>query len=275
MAPLPASAAGYLALARAGFRRQSTYRQATVAGTFTNTVFGFLRLYALFAAVAGAGGVAAGYDRERLATFVWASQGMLATINLWGVPEHAERIRTGDVVADLLRPVDLVWHLLAVDLGRAGFALLTRFSIPVLIGALVFDLYAPHRPVTYPMFAASLLLAVVTCFGLRHVVYCSAYWLLDVRGTHLAWALVSGVFAGLYFPLWFLPEPVPTLLVYGTPFPALMQTPLDILVERAPQGSYRGAAVALAVQAAWAVAALGLAHWVQRLAQRRLVIQGG
>jgi ABC-2 type transport system permease protein len=271
-ATVPAAAGMYLALVRAGFRRFSTYRQATAAGAFTNVVFGFLRGYALLAAAVGAGGVAAGYDAPRLLTFVWVGQGMIATINLWGPPEHAERIRSGEVVADLLRPVDVVWQLLAVDLGRVGFALVTRFAAPVVVGLLAFDLYLPHRPETYPLFVVSLLLAMLTCFGLRHVVFCSVYWLLDVRGPVMAWVLVSSVLSGMYFPLWFLPDPLPALLVYGTPFPALVQTPLDILVER---GSSGAAGWALARQAGWTVAALVLARAVQRVAQRRLVIQGG
>lgn len=259
----------YAALARSGFRRYATYRQATLAGAVTNSVFGFLRCYAVLAGAAAAGGSAAGYDAPRLATYVWASQGMLATVNVWGVPDFAERIRTGDIVTDLLRPVDAVWHLLAVDLGRAGFALLTRFVAPVVVGAIAFDLYAPRRWSTYPLFALSLLLAVLVCFGCRHMVYSSAYWLLDVRGPHVTWALVSGVLSGLYFPLWFLPAPWPHLLVYGTPFPAIIQAPMDILVERGP------AAPLLAAQAAWAVLALAGARLVQRHAQRKLVVQGG
>ena len=38
---LPAQAAG--ALARAGFSRWATYRQAALAGMFTNTVFGIIK----------------------------------------------------------------------------------------------------------------------------------------------------------------------------------------------------------------------------------------
>ncbi len=62
-----------VALAGAGFRRYATYRQATVAGAFANVVFGFLRSYVLLS-VAGAG-LAAGYDRAQLATFVWVGPG--------------------------------------------------------------------------------------------------------------------------------------------------------------------------------------------------------
>src|SRR4249920_2497951 len=107
--PLPRAARGaaYLAFAAAGFRRYATYRQAMVAAIFTNSIFGFLRCSVLLA-LAGAGTVA-GYDEPRLATFVWAGQGLIGVVLLWSPNELADRIRTGDVIADLLRPVDLVW----------------------------------------------------------------------------------------------------------------------------------------------------------------------
>jgi ABC-2 type transport system permease protein len=259
----------YAALVTAGFRRYATYRQAAIAGAVTNSIFGFLRCYALLAAVAGAGGFAGGYDAPRLATFVWVGQGLLATVNLWGPWELADRIRTGDVVADLLRPVDLVWQELALDLGRAGNVVLIRFTAPVLVGALAFDLYAPRRLSTYPLFALSVLLAVLICFGCRYVVYASGYWLLDTRGPAIAWLLVSSVLSGLYFPLTFLPHAANTALLYGSPFPSMMQVPLDIVVERVEPTHLLG------VQLGWVVATLALARVVQRRGVRTLVIQGG
>jgi ABC-2 type transport system permease protein len=68
------SLAPYLAFAAAGIRRYATYRQAMVASIFTNSVFGFLRCSVLLALAAG--GTVAGYDAGRLATFVWAGQGL-------------------------------------------------------------------------------------------------------------------------------------------------------------------------------------------------------
>ncbi len=41
----------------AGFRRYATYRKATLAGAFTNIVFGVIRVSILFAAADAAGGV--------------------------------------------------------------------------------------------------------------------------------------------------------------------------------------------------------------------------
>ncbi|MFB9236196.1 ABC transporter permease [Plantactinospora siamensis] len=244
-----------------------------MAGAFTNTVFGFLHCY-IFLAVAAASrtGHPGGYDRTQLATFVWAGQGLLTVVMLWGWTELADRIRTGDVVSDLLRPVPPVASYLATDLGRAGYAVLTRFLPPVLIGPIFFHVYLPHRWTTPPLFVLSTALAVVISFGCRYLVNATAYWLNDIRGSMIVWTLLSGVGAGLYFPLRFLPEPVVVAWWLLTPLPSLFQAPLDVLVERDPLPTQAGL---LAVQLGWAVLILLACRAVQRRAERRLVVQGG
>ncbi|MFG2167574.1 ABC transporter permease [Micromonospora chersina] len=254
-----------------GFRRHATYRQAAVAGVVTNTVFGFLRCY-IFLAVAGAAGTVAGYDRAQLGTFVWAGQGLLAVIAIWGWTELADRIRTGEIAADLLRPVHPVTSYLATDLGRAGFASLARLLPPVVIGPFFFEVYLPRHWATPPLFALSVVLAVLVCFACRYLVNATAYWLQDVRGPMILWTLGSGVLAGLYFPLGFLPGWLEATLRYATPFPSLLQVPLDVLVEREPVPTELGL---VGLQLGWAVLLLALCRLVQRRAEHRLVVQGG
>jgi hypothetical protein len=65
---------------RAGFRRYAIYRRATLAGAFTNTVFGVIRVSIFFAAADAAGGSVAGYDRAALSTYTWVGQGLIAVV---------------------------------------------------------------------------------------------------------------------------------------------------------------------------------------------------
>jgi ABC-2 type transport system permease protein len=260
------------AMVSAGFRRYSTYRQAMAAGIVANTVFGFLNCYVMLAVARGNGGSVAGYDSGQIALFVWINQGLLATVGIWGDVELGERIRSGAVVADLLRPVHPVLLYLANDLGRAGFATFTRFAVPMVIGALAFDVYTPRRPGTYPLFALSLLLAVLISFACRYLVNSAAYWLLDSRGPQLVWNLASTLLGGLYFPLHFLPTGAVVALWLATPFPSLFQGPADLVTERADPVNQ---VVIVAGQVGWAAVVLGLCVVVQRAAERRLVIQGG
>lgn len=265
--------AAFTALAGAGFRRYATYRQATIASAFTNTIFGFLKCSVLLAAVAATGtGMAGGYTAPQLVLWCWASQGLIGVVMLWGFAELSDRIRSGDVVSDLIRPMHPVITYLATDLGRAGHAALSRFVIPVAVGATFFDVYRPRRWETYPMFLVSVVLGVVVCFGCRYLINATGFWLLDTRGVFVLWSFITTCATGLAFPLHFLPTWASTALWVGTPFPSILQAPLDVAVER---GSSAQLAGLIAGQAAWAVITLLVCWYVQRRAERKLVIQGG
>lgn len=269
MPALPAPRA-FGAFVRAGFRRYATYRQATLAAAFTNSIFGFLKCYLLLA-VLGERDTVAGYDALQLATFVWVGQGLLGVVELFSWTELAERVREGTVSSDLLRPIDPIWAYLGADLGRAGHAALTRLAIPVLVGAAFFPLYVPTRPGTWLLVVASVLLAVVVSFGTRYLANLVAFWWLDVRGMNIVWLIGSNMLSGLALPVAFFPEVVRPVL-WATPFPWMYQAPLDVLLERGPASHQ---ALLLAGQVLAAGAVLTLCHLVQRRAVRRLVIQGG
>lgn len=258
-------------IATSGYRRFATYRQATFASAVTNIMFGFLRTYVLLA-VAGTAASVAGYTGPQLVTYVWCGQGLIGVVMIWGWTDLADRIRSGDVVTDLLRPIHPVLNYLAADFGRAGYALVFRFIPPMLVGLIFFDMYLPREAITYPLFLISVLLAVVVCFACRYLVNAAAYWLLDHRGVTMFWLLTSGLLGGLYFPIRFLPDWLAALVWFATPGPSLMQAPMDVLVERDAPAIRIGM---IGVQLAWAVVMLRLCVIVQRRAERKLVIQGG
>jgi ABC-2 type transport system permease protein len=259
------------ALVAAGFRRYASYRAATIAGTVTNTFFGLVKVSILLAAASAAGGAVAGYDRAALSTYAWLAQGMIAVLVLFGGADIALRVRTGDVAVDLGRPVHPVAAWLAEDLGRAGQACLVRFLVPLLIGGLLFGLRVPEQPVTVPLFLLSGVLGVVVSFGARLLMNLTAFWLLDVRGVVSLFMVSSNVLCGLIVPVAFFPDWL-RVVAYATPFPSMLQTPVDIAVERL---SGVDTLVALGVQAAWAAALLAAGVLMLRRGTRRLVVQGG
>jgi ABC-2 type transport system permease protein len=259
------------ALFGAGFRRYASYRQATVAGAFTNTVFGVIKLFVLLAVAKQSGGVVAGYDSAALSTYTWASQGLISAVWLFGWTEVATRVRTGDVAIDLARPAHPVGVWLALDLGRAGQAALFRFMVPMVIGGLIFGLRAPTRWESVPLFVLSAALAVVISFGCRLIVNLAAFWLLDVRGLITLYVVASNVLSGLLVPVAFFPGWAQKL-AYATPFPWMLQVPTDVLVERHAPATTLGA---IAVQALWCGALLVVASRTLARGTRRLVVQGG
>ena len=110
----------YVEVARRTYARASTYRSATIAGLFTNTVFGFLLAYVLLGVYAQRPEVG-GFDTTDTLTFIFVSQGLLTPLGLFATTEIADRITTGDVVVDLQRPYDHQGWWAAVMYGQAGF----------------------------------------------------------------------------------------------------------------------------------------------------------
>lgn len=260
----------YWEVALRGFRRYATYRGATFAGVFTNTVFGFMRAYVMIALFAVRPAVG-GYDQTDALTYTFLAQGLIMIAYLWGWWEVAITIRSGDVVTDLYRPLDYQLYWLAQDLGRAAYHALFRGIPPFLLGMLVFRLAVPHQPLTWAAFILSLALAATVSFALRFIVNLAAFWLLDYRGVgRLAMGLWT-VLSGFAIPVAFFPESV-RLLARALPFVAFVEVPVDIFLRRA-QGL--DLAAALLFQAGWAAALLAAGRWLLAAARRKVVIQGG
>lgn len=263
----------YAAVAQRSFRRYATYRVATAAGVFTNTVFGFVMAYT-YLALWDQRPHLGGYDAAQAVTFVWLGQSLLAACSILGggfEQELGERIRKGDVAIDLYRPADLQLWWLASDLGRAAFHLLGRGVVPTATAAFFFPLTLPGRPLVWLAFLVSVLLAVLVSFAVRYLVALANFWLLDGSGVQQISTLSCIFLSGMLLPLTLFPgwlgEAAQVL-----PWSAMLQVPADVLLAR-HTGS--GLVRALAFQAGWAVALLALGRAVGVFATRKVVVQGG
>ncbi|CAA9586255.1 MAG: hypothetical protein AVDCRST_MAG19-4851 [uncultured Thermomicrobiales bacterium] len=258
----------YLEVARLSFRRHLAYRAATIAGLFTNSVFGVLIAAVFTALYRDRAGDVAGFSLPEALTFVWASQSLITFAALWGWWEIATAIKTGDVVADLMKPFSFQGYWLSRDLGRAACHFLLRMLPTFLVGGLFYDLALPRSPLTWLAVAPSLVLAVVVSFGWRFVLNLSAFWLLDHRGISSIAVLVVNFFSGFLVPLAFFP-PELRAVTNLLPFRAIVMLPIEILLGQ------RAVAPALGIQLFWAVALALLAQAVLASAVRKVVIQGG
>ncbi|MFI8187260.1 ABC transporter permease [Streptomyces sp. NPDC085946] len=260
----------YAAVAAGGFRRYATYRAATAAGVFTNTVFGVILVYT-YVALWDERPHLGGYDQAQAVTYVWIGQALFAALAIQGggfENELMERIRTGDIATDLYRPADLQLWWLANDLGRTLFQLLGRGVVPVVFGAWCFPTALPRDPLAWAAFLVAVVLGAVVSFAVRYLVALSAFWLLDGKGV-LQLLMITGLFcSGMTLPLNVFPGALGEV-VRVLPWSALLQVPADVLMGKAdPLGAY-------AFAAAWAVVLLAAGRLLQAAATRRVVVQGG
>jgi ABC-2 type transport system permease protein len=257
-------------LAKRGYRRYAAYPAATFAGVFTNTVFGFMIAYILLALYRERTHVG-GYSESDTLTYVWITQGMLAMIAVWGWNDLALRIRSGDIAIDLSRPMDPLRAGLASDYGRAFYHAIFRGLPPLALGALVFDLTAPRNLLVWIAFFLSVVLAVGLSYAFRFLYNATAFWLLHYRGVMVMSSLVASLLSGLFIPVVFFPGWLRTI-AYATPFPGMLQVPVNVFVGRTEGMHIVGA---LLVQVGWLVVLLLAARLTFAAGARRLVIQGG
>lgn len=252
---------------KSSLRRATTYRGATLAGAFTNTVFGFVKAYTLIAVFASRTHVGS-LDRTAAITFSFVDQGFIAAISAFGWREVAERVRTGDIATDLARPTSFVGYWTASQLGNAAFAVLFRGLPPFLAASLVFHLRLPTSALAVAGFVATIIGAAVVAAHFWLVVNLAAFWLVEIRGVLQMGVLLMNGLSGLLIPLQFAPDAIAHVL-RATPFAACVQLPTEVFLQR------QSALGVLAAQAAWIVVLAIAARVVLRAATHKLVVQGG
>ncbi|MBI3962355.1 MAG: ABC-2 family transporter protein [Deinococcus sp.] len=260
----------YFTLARLAWQRQLTYRAANVAGLLTNAFFGALRAYVLLA-LFGARDNVAGYSVQAAITYTGLTQALLSYVAIFGWWELIRTIRSGEVAADLSRPLDFFWYWWAQDLGRAAGQLLWRGLPIMLLYALAYQIALPPTALHWLALFISLLLGLMISFTWRFLVSLSAFWAQDAIGIgRLAWTIAMFL-SGFLMPVAFFPPWLNTLM-HLTPFPAMISTSMEIYLGLISKPALPAA---LAIQLLWAI----ILYWLCRLALaagvRKLVIQGG
>ena len=256
----------------AGFRRQSAYLMAAFGGLVANTTFGLLKVAILFATVRAAGGELQGYDVALMSTYIWVSQGLLGSVNLFGRIEIADRIKDGDVAVDFLRPLDVQAAAITTEVGRALFNLIPRGIPSVLIGGLVVGMALPDNPVAYLLGAVSIVLGIVIAAATVYLMVAApGFWLVETRGLQILYMVVSGFLAGLFVPIWIFPHWL-EILAQATPFPSMLMYPVDVVSGRVDVSA---SLLLILVQVAWLAGVGALGQLMTRAGRRHLEVQGG
>jgi ABC-2 type transport system permease protein len=260
----------YATVARLAFRRQASYRQAMLAALFTNLVFGFV-IAGLMRAIASQRGAIDGWDGRDLITFTFAVQAMLGMIAAFGERDLAQRVMTGEIAMDFVRPVSVAGWTIAQFLGKASAQAAVRTVPTFAAGAVIFPVRLPGlRDALATAIAMMFAVAVAASFWL--VVNLSAFWIINARGSIQLATVVTYVMSGISFPLVFLPSPAENIF-RRLPWAAQAQLPAEVFLGKRDTMSALLATYGL--QSSWALFFLVVAQAMIRRGHRKLVVHGG
>ena len=129
-------------IVRRAIQRQMTYRAATLAGLATNFFFGLLRA-AVLVALYGTRQQVAGMSMQDAITYTGLTQAIIAYLSFFGWYDLAQSVYSGQVGADLLKPINLFTFWMGQDLGRALVQMALRGLPLMAFYALAFRIATP------------------------------------------------------------------------------------------------------------------------------------
>jgi ABC-2 type transport system permease protein len=260
----------YWAVVSARFRTTLQYRAAAFAGFSTQLFWGFVRVM-IFTAFYHSTTAPQPMSLPQVITYIWLGQALLALIPWDSDPDVRGMVRSGALVYELLRPLDLqafwFWRAVAYRLARAALR-----AFPIFLIAMLFLGMQP--PPSWAAAGAWLLAtigAVLLSCALTVILTVSLLWTISGEGLSTLTVAAVMVFSGSIVPLPFFPDWAQRVLDV-LPFRGLIDIPFRLYTGHLPP---ERVFVLFASQLAWTLALLLIGRALVALATRRMVLQGG
>jgi ABC-2 type transport system permease protein len=259
----------YLAMTAKSFRKHLAYRSEVWVRIVIGVVWVGIQV-AVWQALIGSGEVD-GITLGDMITYAILNTVMALALMDRSLADLDQKIRSGDIAVDLIKPLHYPLTLVADGLGRSLFSALFSVLPTLLIASLFFGFQAPASFGNAVAFAVAFSIALAISFALACMVGMLGFYFLATF--HFQWALgaLRTLFAGTMVPLWFYPDRLRTI-AEGLPFQFLAFVPAAAWMGEL---SRRELALNLALGIIWAAALIGLCWWMWDRIVRRLVVQGG
>ncbi len=246
------------------------YRAAAVAGFGTQLFWGLIRVM-IFGAFYQSTTASQPMTRAEVVNYIWLGQAMFAMLP-WSLDvDIRAMIRSGTVVYELARPLDLywVWFSRAIAM-RVAPTTLRAIPMFVVAGAF-FGLTPPASVASGLAWLVAMVGALLLGCAITNLISISLLWTVSGEGVSRLLPAAVWVLSGMIIPLPLYPDWAQSVLNV-LPFRGLIDTPFRLYVGHIPP---QDAVYVLAHQAAWAVALVALGRGVLARGVRRLVAQGG
>ncbi len=258
----------YLEFARKAFAREATYRFEV----FTNVGSILLRVYlfrSLWTALYSQNAAPPDIPLHAMITYATVALLMSLILEIDGTRAIREKVREGTIATDLMKPISLPLYFFSDGFGQ------TVFHALLIVPSLLLSLLLVHIDVppagTFLVFLLSFALGYLVNFFLNFLMNVVAFWTLETFAIQLMIRWASDLLGGQVIPLSFFPGALGTI-VGALPFAAIYWTPLRIYIGQVAPSEIPGL---LAIQMGWLVLFAGFSAVVWRLAERRVVVQGG
>ncbi|MFD1739659.1 ABC transporter permease [Bacillus salitolerans] len=259
----------YWQLTKSQMQTNTAYSAWYWAGSIS-TIMRLLIMYFFWHAVYESRSTIENIDLSTMLTYIVIA--MLLQGYVGGIGnELAENIRNGDVAIELMRPYDLIFKLISLDLG-SKFTYFFRETIPMVVIAFLFmKLMFPTSIEVILLFLVSAFLGIWIGTFFDFIIGVLAFWTVNIWGLRVLKEGVFMFFSGALVPIVLFPEWLKSISLV-LPFQSMIYVPVSIYT-----GILTGidAYMAVGIQLIWVVALYILVRAIWAQALKQITIFGG
>lgn len=211
-----------------------------------------------------------GINLSLMISYSIISTGVSCLVDSRAIYTVEDRIRTGIIATDLIRPVNFMGYIFSISIGNNIYNFLFQFIPLVFIFCPIFGLYLPSSERIIPTII-SMLGGILINFLLSYILGLVGFWYLSVW--HLGRLLSDSIrlFSGAFIPLWFFPDVLYQMALF-LPFRFIYFVPISIFL-----GELKICEIpsVLTVQWLWIVFLFCLSQLIWKYGKKKLVVQGG
>ncbi|MBR5231736.1 MAG: ABC-2 family transporter protein [Clostridia bacterium] len=260
----------YLSTFLMRLKLETQYRAAAIGGVICQMFFGLILIY-LYRTIQMPTQTAEVIAAT--ATYVWFQQAcfrMLVSNDM----ELNAIILKGDIVYQLVRPVDQYWYWFSRALAQKVMGCALR-AAPMLVFALLLPkgigLSLPHSFAHLLLCLVSLSLGFIVVAALEAISSGLSIRTLDNRGITAALGLVRIFLAGNIIPLNMFPDSWQRFNAFN-PFAQIIDTPIRLYTG---EFAFSDVPAQLLLQLAWTVALILMGRYIWSRNLKRVIVQGG
>lgn len=182
-----------------------------------------------------------------------------------------DKIKSGTIANELLKPVNFMFRLLAENVGEGIFKIVFHFIPALLLTMLYAELCPPKSCLHLLVMLMSVALGYLILWLIGFIIQTWSFWIFSVWGIMTIKNVVVKILSGTLLPLWFMP-PILRKVIAFTPFEAIYFTPVQIYL-----GEIQGMELLtkIGVQLLWISLLWMIANLFWKKGVKKLVIQGG
>jgi len=258
----------YLTFSRLAFARNVMYRANSVMSIVYSVLTVLIQVSIWTAMYVGRSSIE-GITFENMLTYTMLTTFASAFASSGVGEEIANRVRSGEIAGDFIRPVSLKCSLIFGEVGRSIYKFIFS-ELPVFVVSLFFIKFQlPSNPINILYFLVSLALGFALINSMMYALGLLVFWFKDsgyVRWFNRAFTLMFG---GSAVPLWFYPEGMRRIAEF-LPWRFITYEPIAIYLEQTTNVWQT-----IILQIMWILVFELLGEFIWKKAQKFVFVQGG